>query len=179
MACVTEAMHALHSRGWLFRDLKPDNILIDAQGYAKIADFGLAKNVGFDPNTQTTYTLCGTAQYMSPQVISGEGYGKDADWWAVGVVMFECLDGLTPFVEDEEEDEDPYRSQMRIFNNILSKPVQYQPSVSSDARKLIGQLLERNVSKRIADRQVRCSFLLFFFVLVVVHLYSFLESTSL
>ena len=100
-----------------------------------------------------TYTLCGTAQYMSPQVISGEGYGKDADWWAVGVVMFECLDGLTPFVEDEEEDEDPYRSQMRIFNNILSKPVQFQPSVSSDARKVIGQLLERNVSKRIADRQ--------------------------
>jgi|TARA_B110000208_G_scaffold86658_1_gene109719 serine/threonine protein kinase len=90
---------------------------------------------------------------MSPQVISGEGYGKDADWWAVGVVMFECLDGLTPFVEDDDDDADPYRTQMRIFNNILSKPVVYQPNVTSHARKLIGQLLERNVTKRLADRQ--------------------------
>jgi serine/threonine protein kinase len=152
IACVAEAMEALHNRGWLFRDLKPDNILINARGYAKIADFGLAKPIGFDASNQITYTLCGTAQYMSPQVISGEGYGKDADWWAVGVVMFECLDGLTPFVDDEEND-DPYQAQMSIFNNILSKRVQYQPTISSSARSLMDSLLDRNVSRRMAGLQ--------------------------
>lgn len=81
----------MHSKSIVYRDLKPENLLIDGSGHVKIADFGFAKVMP----TDRTFTLCGTPEYLAPEIITGAktGYGKSVDWWAFGVLIFEMLAG--------------------------------------------------------------------------------------
>ena len=88
------ALGHLHRAGFMYRDLKPENVLIDARGYPKLAGFEFAKEV-----TGATYTLCGTPEYLAPELILNEGHGHAADWWALGVLLHEMLTGDTPYVE--------------------------------------------------------------------------------
>lgn len=82
------AIEYLHARDVVYRDLKPENILLGADGYVKLADFGFAKQV-----KDRTYTVCGTPEYLAPEIITASGHGKAVDWWALGVLLFELLAG--------------------------------------------------------------------------------------
>lgn len=101
----------LHSKNIIYRDLKPENILIDERGYLKLTDFGFAKEC-----EGRTYTLCGTPEYLAPEMLLNKGHGKPVDWWTFGVLLYEMLAGIDPF-----SDEDP----MLIYQKILKGKVKF------------------------------------------------------
>ena len=105
------AFEYLHECSVVYRDLKPENLMFDADGYLKVVDFGFAKIVNAG---EKTYTLCGTPDYLAPEVIQNKGHNCSADWWSFGILVYECLVGSAPF-----EAEDP----MDIYHNILEGEV--------------------------------------------------------
>jgi len=93
---LVEALSYLHKHGVLYRDLKPENVLIGSDGYLKITDFGLSKT-GLDNNfNKKTYSFCGTPEYLAPEIIEGKGHGKSVDWWSLGAILYEMLCGMPP-----------------------------------------------------------------------------------
>src|SRR5690349_6900407 len=98
----------MHSKSIVYRDLKPENLLLDEKGYLKVTDFGFAKIV-----TGRTYTLCGTPDYLAPEIVAGKGHGKGVDWWTLGILIYEMLSSYPPFY-----DEDPMKTyaKVRPFN---------------------------------------------------------------
>lgn len=136
-AQVVLAFEYLHLQGIIYRDLKPENLLIDRQGYLKLIDFGFAKLT-----RGRTYTLCGTPEYIAPEIILNKGHGKEVDWWCLGVLIYEMMVGIDPFADD-----DP----MSIFRNILGLKLKFPSRFSPDARSLIRHLLEPDLAKRFGN----------------------------
>ena len=101
----------LHSKNIIYRDLKPENILIDDEGYLKLTDFGFAKYC-----ETRTYTLCGTPEYLAPEVLLNKGHGKPVDWWTLGILTYEMIAGIDPF-----NDDDP----MAIYQKILKGKIKF------------------------------------------------------
>jgi len=131
----------LHNSGVIYRDLKPENLLLNYQGHVIITDFGLSKE-GLDP-TKTTKTFCGTPEYLAPEIIKGEEYSFGVDWWSLGTLLFEMINGLPPFyVNDNEE---------LMYEKILYAPLQIPDIFSNDAKDLISKLLERDPNQRLKD----------------------------
>jgi serine/threonine protein kinase len=89
---MISALDFLHSQNIVYRDLKPENILINQDGHIKLTDFGFAKVV-----ESKTFTICGTPEYLAPEIILGTGHDISVDWWALGIVLFEMLAGYPPF----------------------------------------------------------------------------------
>lgn len=133
-AQITCIFEYLHSFNVIYRDLKPENILIDIEGYLKLTDFGFAKIV-----EGRTYTLCGTPEYLAPEVLTNKGHFKGVDWWTLGVLLYEMIVGIDPF-----NDEDP----MMIYQNILKNSLRFPKKFDSNAKSLIKHLLETDLSKR-------------------------------
>ena len=92
---ILHALDTIHSKGVCHRDLKPENLLLDREGHLKITDFGFAKRV-----TDRTWTLCGTPEYLAPEIIQSKGHNKAVDWWALGILIYEMLAGYPPFFDD-------------------------------------------------------------------------------
>ncbi|KAK5969414.1 Pkinase-domain-containing protein [Trichostrongylus colubriformis] len=121
----------------VYRDLKPENLLLSENGHIKISDFGLAKLL-----RGKTYTICGTAEYIAPEVILKKGYGIAVDWWSLGVLIFELLCGQPPFHGDSTE---------MVFEAIRQDSFTFPEGFDLSTRDLIALLLERDPSKRAVD----------------------------
>lgn len=121
----------------VYRDLKPENLLIDAEGHMKITDFGLAKIV-----TSRTYTMCGTPDYLAPEIIKNQGHGRGADYWALGIVCYEMLTGLPPFYQSDGRSE-------QTLQRILKERPKFPNGFPKTAKSFVLALLEQDTSKRI------------------------------
>jgi serine/threonine protein kinase/CRP-like cAMP-binding protein len=141
--CVVEALAYLHARGIVYRDLKPENVLVDGSGYARLGDFGFAK--ALDPATGRTYTFCGTPGYVAPENVLAHGYGPSVDWWGLGVLVYVLLTGRQPFSSPRTDD--PMAVMRRIVDEAWAVPL--PPYLSPAARDLLTKLLERKPHRRL------------------------------
>ena len=130
----------LHKNNMVYRDLKPENILMDKDGHIKITDFGLSKIL--DDINETTFTLCGTPQYIAPEVIIKRGYDKGVDWWSLGCVLFEMLTGYLPFYIPRGG---------KINFRCFQTPLKFPKFMSEDEIDLITKLLNIDPNERLGS----------------------------
>lgn len=135
---ITLALKYLHEHKIVYRDLKLENLLIDAEGHIKITDFGLCKqDVSFQ---DTTKTFCGTPEYLAPEVLEDNDYGHGVDWWGFGVVLYEMLCGRLPFYNREHD---------VLFELILTEPVKFPARLTEVAKSILNGLLEKKPERRL------------------------------
>lgn len=134
------ALEHLHGFQVIYRDLKPENILLDYTGHIALCDFGLCK-LNMDDDT-TTNTFCGTPEYLSPEILLGQGYSKAVDWWTLGVLLYEMLTGLPPFYSEDVNE---------MYRKILQDPLRFPEDVHPDARSLLTLLLQRDPAQRLGS----------------------------
>ena len=137
------ALECLHENNIIYRDIKPENILIDKTGHIKLIDFGLSKL--YKNNEEKMYTICGTPFYLAPEILSKKGYNSSVDWWSLGCLMYEMLSGKPPFKLDNSD----------IYSLKFDQPIQMLNSFSENAKDLISKLLVIDPKKRLgADNDV-------------------------
>uniref|UniRef100_A0A1Y1KSD9 protein kinase C n=1 Tax=Photinus pyralis TaxID=7054 RepID=A0A1Y1KSD9_PHOPY len=141
-ACVVLGLQFLHENRIIYRDLKLDNLLLDTEGYVKIADFGLCKEgMGFGDRTGT---FCGTPEFLAPEVLTETSYTRAVDWWGLGVLIFEMLVGESPFPGDDEEE---------VFDSIVNDEVRYPRFLSLESIAIMRRLLRKNPERRLGSSE--------------------------
>lgn len=143
LAEITLALEHLHSINVLHRDLKPENILLGSDGHTMLTDFGLAKDFtgSGDNEDERARTLCGTMEYMAPEMVARKWYGKGADFWSLGCIAYEMFSGDPPFSSK--------KGSKDLFRKIMEERIRMPDGASASACKLLKGLLNRDAGKRL------------------------------
>ena len=144
IAEIAIALHHLHKHSIIYRDLKPENILFCSDGNIKLTDFGISKIL--QNPLDTTKTLCGTDEYLPPEEIEGKPYSFAADWWQLGILMFEMIAGFTPF---------ECRNKMMLFKSITKRNVSMFPIKDKNAKELLNLLLKKDPTQRANFQKIK------------------------
>ncbi|KAM5570598.1 serine/threonine-protein kinase [Rosa sericea] len=136
---IVSAVSHLHKCGIVHRDLKPENVLMDADGHVMLTDFGLAKEIDEDSRSNS---MCGTTEYMAPEILLSKGHNKDADWWSIGILLYEMLSGQPPFT---------HANRKKLQERIIREKVKLPPYLTTEAHSLLKGLLQKEPSQRLGS----------------------------
>jgi serine/threonine protein kinase len=143
IAEIIAAVGYLHQQGIIYRDLKPENVLVDALGHMRLTDFGLAKE---NMAGVSTKTFCGTPDFQAPEIIRGDYYDLSVDWWSVGCILYELLYRVSPFYAVSR-----HMVYSKIIDAQYSFPSEARLPVSDDAKDLVRQFLQKEPSERLCE----------------------------
>mmetsp|Transcript_17787 Transcript_17787/g.21594 ORF Transcript_17787/g.21594 Transcript_17787/m.21594 type:complete len:501 (+) Transcript_17787:444-1946(+) len=134
---IALGLEHIHSMNIIYRDLKPENLLLDADGHIRITDFGLSKENVVD---DTVKSFCGTPEYLAPEVLKRMKYGKAVDWWSLGTLLYEMISGLPPFYD---------RNRERMYKKILTAELRFPAIMNPEARSICRGMLQRDPLQRL------------------------------